>query len=264
MTETEDAEELKFMEYRYYIKDCVRQVQTEMALGNVRSENSLLQNIERVSEFIGAVEAFTFFNNSAPYEWNEIVTPELLAKHDNDLGAVAITVTNQVVSNDVYSEIAQTDGYRFLTEGKQTKKIRWKIDGENRPITLREMWKTRASLYDYLSPQRIVNYKGKTLAIYKRDEDETTGEVSYTFLLEHSDAALIWKSKRVFSEPKSEENSVEYYEEQKTETLLHYKCPSEELSLVEVQTLEQFNEYYSQGHELAEDIYDISEFTFVI
>ena len=259
-----DDEELKFLEYRNFVNDCIKQIQAEMAFSNIKSEEDLFQHINRVSEFVDAVEAFTFFNNSAPYEWNEFVTPELFAKHDSDLGAIAIAVTNQVVSNDVYSEISQTEGYRFLTEGKRTKKIKWKIDNENRPITLREMWKARASLYDHLRSHQLVNYKGKTLAIYKRDEDTTTGEVSFTFLLEHSDDALIWKSKRVFSEPQVRENSVENYEEQKTEILLHYGCPSEELWLVEVQTIDQFNEYYSQGHELAEEIYEVSQFPFVI
>jgi len=257
-------DELKFLEYRQHIKECVRQIQLEMSLGNIRSEDSLLQNIERVSQFIGAVDCFTFFQNSAPYEWDVIITPELISAHKNDLSAVVLEAVNHIVTQDVLAEVQKTDANRYLTEGRRTKKIRWKIDGEKRPITLREMWKARAALYDNLSPHQLVNYKGKTLAIFKRDEDTTTDEVSYTFLLEHDDPALIWKSKRHFSEPNQSENSVEYYEEQKTETLLHYGCPSEDLWLVEVQTIEQFNEYYSQGHELAEEIYEVSQFPFVI
>jgi hypothetical protein len=257
-------DELKFLEYRQHIRECGRQIQLEMSLGNITSEDSLLQHIDRVSQFIGAVESFTFFQNSAPYEWNEIITPELISAHDSDLSAVVLEAVNQFVIQDVLSMVMQTDAYRFLTEGMQTKKIRWKIDGEDCPIKMREMWKARASLYDHLSPQQLVNYKGKTLAIFKRDEDTTTGEVSFTFLLEHNDPALIWKSKRHFSEPKQMENSVDYYEEQKCELLPYYGCPHEKLWLIEVQTVEQFNDQYCTETETEEDFYSLQDFEYVL
>jgi hypothetical protein len=255
--------DLKFLVYRRHVRDCVGQIQTEMALGYVKSEDSLLQHIASVTMFDGAVEAFTFFNNSAPYEWSEYVTPELLAKCNNDLGMVAIAVTNQVVTNDVYSAISETDGYRLLTEGKQTKKIRWKIENQDvRRFTLREVWKSHASLYDHLIPHQIRNYKGKSLAVFRRDEGD--GDISYTILLEHEDPTLIWKSKRHYVEHTPPVNSVEYYEEQKCEVLLHYDCPSDSLWLTEVQTSEQFYEHFCTDTEAEEGFYGLHDYEFVI
>jgi len=256
-------EELKFLEYRLYINDCVRQVQAEMALGNIKSEESLLQHIERVTQFDGAVEAFAFFNNSAPYEWYEFVTPVLMASNNYDLGVVAIAATNQVVSNDVYSTISETEGYRFLTEGKQTKKIRWRIENQDiRRFTLREEWKSQVALYDHLAPFQIRNYKGKSLAVYRKDEGD--GDISYTILLEHDDPTLIWKSKRHYVEISPPVGSVEYYEEQKCEILLHYGCPSDSLWLTEVHTSDQFYEHFCTDVEAEEDYYGLQGYEFVI
>ena len=256
-------EDLKFLDYRLYIKDCVREVQAEMALGNVKSEDSLLQNIERVSQFNCATEAFTFFNNSAPYEWNEFVYPELMEANCNDLGAVAIAITNQVVSGDVYSAISETDGYRFLVEGKQTKRIRWKIENDDvRKFTLREVWKSQVALYDHLSPIQIRNYKGKSLAVYRRDEGD--GDINFIILLEHDDPALIWKSKSHYVEKNPLASSIEYYEGQKCEVLLYHGCPHDSLWLIEVQTSEQFYEHFCTDTEAEEDFYSLSSYDFVI
>ncbi len=256
-------EELRFLEYRNYINDCVKQVQTEMALGNVRSEESLRQNIERVSEFIVSVEAFAFFSNSAPYEWYEFVTPDLMKTHEHDLVAVVLAVVNWVVSQDTYSQISRTDGYRYLTEGRRTKKIRCKIDGEDRRITLREVWKVRCSLYDHLAPYRIDSYKGRTLAVYRREGGDD-GEVSFTVLLEHKDPCLVWKSKRQYEESKPLENSAEYYEEQKCEVLLHHGADAGSLWLTEVQTTEQFYEHFCTETESEDDFYGLGEYEFVV
>jgi hypothetical protein len=257
-------DELRFLEYKQHIKECVRQIQLEMSLGNIRSEEVLQQNIDRVSQFTSSVKAFTFFQNSAPYEWTEIITRKLLKKHQYDLSTVIMEAVNKKLAQDLYTELSQTDAYRFLTDGMQTKKIRWKIDGEDCPIKLREMWKSRASLFDHLSPYQLVNYKGKTLAIYKRDEDTNTGEVSFTFLLEHTDPALIWKSKKHFSEPKQMENSVDYYEEQKCEILLHYGCPQDQLWLVEVQKSGEFNEQHCTESESEDDFYGLQDYEYVV
>ena len=256
--------ELRFLNYRLHVKDCVQKVQTEMATGNIRSEESLLKKIDRASMFLDPIQAFILFQTAAPYDWSKYLTPELMEVHDYNLGLVVITVANMVVSNDVYSEISRTDGYRFLTEGRHTKRIRWKIDDNTgiHRFTLREIWKAHASLFDHLSPFQIRNYKGKSLAVYRRDEGD--GDISYTILLEHNDPTLIWKSKSHYVEQKPPANSIEYYEEQKCEILLHYGCPADQLWLTEVQTVDQFNEFYSTQDESADEMYGLQDYDYVL
>jgi len=89
-------------------------------------------------------------------------------------------------------------------------------------------------------------------------------EVSFSALLEHDDPTLVWKSKRHFIESKSTENSVDYYEELKCTALLEHGCPDEALWLTEVQTVDQFNEYYSTDDESAEDFYGLQDYEFVV
>lgn len=258
----DNQEDLRFLTYKLHIRDCVRQVQIEMGLGNIDSEESLLEVIDRVSQFESASESFFFFHLSAPYEWSEYVTDELLKAHDYDLGLVAISVASMVVSSDVYSEIAQTEGYRHLIEGKQTRKILVRFDGEPRRITLREMWKSRAALFDHLSSSQISIHNGKTLAIYRRDEG--SDEICFSVLLEHDDPTLVWKSKRHFIESKPVKNSIDYYEEMKCDALLHHGCPDESLWLTEVQTVDQFDQYFSTDDQTAAEFYGLEDYDFVV
>jgi len=258
----DNQEDLRFLTYKLHIRDCVRQVQIEMGLGNIDSEESLLEVIDRVSQFESASEAFFFFHLSAPYEWSEYVTDELMKAHNHDLGLVAISVASTVVSSDVYSEITQTEGYRFLIEGKQTRKILVNFDGEPRRITLREMWKSRAALIFHLSSSKISIHNGKTLAIYRRDEG--SDGISFSVLLEHDDPTLVWKSKRHFIESKPVKNTIDYFEEQKCEALLHHGCPEDSLWLVECTTVDQFNQYYSTDDQTAAEFYGLDDYEFVL
>ncbi|MBT4642213.1 MAG: hypothetical protein HOC09_25635 [Deltaproteobacteria bacterium] len=130
----DNQDDLRFLAYKLHIRDCVWQVQAEMSLGNINDEESLLEVIDRISQFESASEAFFFFQLSAPYEWSEYVTDELMKKHNYDLGLVAISVASMVVSCSVYSEISQTEGYRFLYEGKRT---RWSYSVETKICRLK-------------------------------------------------------------------------------------------------------------------------------
>lgn len=233
-----------------------------MANGHIDSEDTLREVIERVSTFDGYCEAFIFFTNSVPHEWSEFDIPEFLGAHDNDLGAVALAITNQVVTEAVFDAISQTEGYRLLTEGRHTKRLRWTIEDTEHVFTLREIWKARAALYVQLTPTQIRQHHGTSVAVYKRDEGEEGH--SYTVLMEHDDPTLIWKSKRYYVEKETAEQTVEYYEEQKVERLLHWGCPSDQFWLTEVQTVDQFNEHFCSETEVDEDYYGLNDFDFVV
>lgn len=244
----DDNNENRFGRYWKYIDDCVSSVQGEMALRNIEDEESLMQCIESRSELLGTMAAFEFFNQS-PYEWSDYLTPDLLKLHKNDLGMIALAITNQVVSHDVFAKLSETDGYRFLVEEKKTKTIDWMINGQKTTIKLKEYWASRAAIFDHLPPFEITQIDGNELTIY-RDGDELA------FILTHDDSSLVWRSKRYSTKA---DLSVDDYESKKAETLRKYGIPESRLWLTEVQTVDQFYEHYCTEAELEEDYYSLKE-----
>ncbi len=253
---TDDEINERFQEYWRYIDSCVRDVQTEMGLRNIDNEESLVQSIESKSEFICSTEAFTFFNDQSPYEWREYATAEMLELHNYDLGMMILSIVNSAVSIDVFRKLAITDGYRFLTEGRETKTISWMINGKPQEIVMREYWRSRSAIYDHLPAIEITEYEGKELTVYQESDSE-----DFAFILAHDDPTLIFRSKWISSE---QELTVDDYESRKVETLLEYGFPESELWLTEVQTVEDFNNYYSLDEEVAEKVYGIGDCSFVL
>ena len=254
-----DNNNLRFQEYWKYIDSCLSSVQEEMGLSNIEDEESLMQCIESRSQILGTVEAFEFFNNHSPYEWSDHFQPEMLKQHNNDLGMIALAITNQIIIGDVFSKLSSTDGYRFLTEGRKTMVIEWKINHKLRKIKLREYWKSRSAIYDYLAPITITEYKGNELTVYQEGEHDGGGDLA--FILAHNDPALVWRSKR---HPLKQEYTVDEFESKKASFLRKFGFPESELWLTEVQTVKDFNNYFSTEDALAEDYYGISDCLFVL
>ena len=135
-------EEETYGEYCRYIEKSVKSIQTEMSLGNIKTEETLVEVVERVSAFIVQEEAFAFFNNHAPYEWKEYVNEEELKRFAYHLGALALHIANSVVSIDVFEELQYTAGYNFLIGEGEKSSIRLKNGSR---VVLEKHWKADAS-----------------------------------------------------------------------------------------------------------------------
>ena len=243
----------RFKEYYRHVEKCMKTVQSEMALGNIKTEDTLVQQMERVSEFISQEEAFAFFNTNAPYEWKEYVNAEELKRFDYDLGALVLYITSSVVSIDVFRKIQHTPGYEFLIGEGKTTSFRLK-DGSR--LVLKEHWKVDAAGYDYLPPLEITIFEDQTLTTYQEGD---SGNPIY--VLSHPDPALIWISESVISKPS---RKIAEYEKMKCETLVKFGCPEDQLWLVEVQTTQEFVEFFSNQIPDPISYYDLHPFHFVI
>jgi hypothetical protein len=241
----------RFKEYYSRVDGWVKDVQSEMALGNIKSEESLVQVIERVSAFIVKEEAFAFFNSHAPYEWQEY--KDELKRFDHDLGAMVLHITNSVVSIDVFRNLQLTAGYEFLIgEGE---KCSIQLSDRSR-VVLKEHWKADAGGYDYLAPLEILPVKDQTLSIYKEDEDGDP-----VFVLSHPDPALIWISELVVPKP---DKGIAEYEKLKSQTLKKNGCPENQLWLIEVQTVGEFALFYKDQTSDPVGFYNLHGFHYVV
>ncbi|MBT4290785.1 MAG: hypothetical protein HOD92_25945 [Deltaproteobacteria bacterium] len=184
------------------------------------------------------------------------------SKHDNDLGAAALEVTNQLLMDEVYNCISKSASYLFMMGEKHTKRIKIDIGERERAITLREVWKSRTILFKHLTPERLETYGNDSLAIYRRDEDEDG--YSFTVLMTHIDSTLIWKSKRHYVTTEPEKNSIKYYLDQKCDVLLHYNCPSEYLNLVQILPIEEFTERHIANDAADKEKCELLGFEYVI
>jgi len=246
-------DEERFEEYSRYIKNCVQTVQTEMALGTIKTEETLVQHIESVSEFIVQEEAFAFFNTQSPYEWREYVNKDELKRFNNDLGALVLHITNVVVSIDVFRMIQDSPGYDFLIGEGKTHSIRLP-DGSR--VVLKEHWKADAGGFDYLAPLEITTFEDQILTTYQEGD---CGNPVY--VLSHPDPALIWIGETVIPKPSK---TVTQYEKLKCKTLIKYGCPEDQLWLTEVQTVEEFRVFYKDQIPDPVGFYNLHRFHYVL
>ncbi|MBT4290786.1 MAG: hypothetical protein HOD92_25950 [Deltaproteobacteria bacterium] len=77
MTEI-DEEDFGLLAYQNRLTRSVEAVQTEMSMGHITSDEELRQCIDRVSGFTDPRQAFLFFTNSIPHQWQEYVTPNMI------------------------------------------------------------------------------------------------------------------------------------------------------------------------------------------
>ncbi len=177
-------DELRFAEYFNYVNNCIKQVQCEMALGNIDSQQVLLQVAKRDCEILNSLQAYELINNHSPYEWENLVNRDLCKALKYNLANIICSVANQTVVEDVLSKLMETEGYRFLI-GKALFTSMMLPDG--RKVIFQEKWRSNVEGSDYLAPLEITSHENKELSIYQEG-----GDNPLIYVLEHSDPALAW------------------------------------------------------------------------
>ena len=245
--------EPEFKKYYRHVEKHVKAVQSEMGLGIIKTEETLVQHIERISAFNSQEKAFAFFNTKAPYQWKEYINETELKRFDYDLGALVLYVANTVVSIDVFRKIQHTPGYEFLIGEGKTKSFRLK-DGTR--LILKEHWKVDERTYDRYMPLELDVVEEQVLTTYEGKVSEVP-----VYVMTHPDPALFWIGESVVPKPSKE---ITHYEEGKTKTLSKYGCPEDQLWLTEVQAVEEFETFFHDQISDPIGFYDLHRFHFVI
>lgn len=133
--------------------------------------------------------------------------------------------------------------------------VTYRIKRNNASLTPSH-WKTDATGYDYLAPLKITQIEDQTLTIYKEGDSG-----SPVYVLSHQDPALIWISQVVITKPS---RRVAEYEGIKCKTLQKYGCPKDQLRLIEVQTVEEFDRFYKDQSPDPLSYYDLHRFHYVL
>jgi|APSaa5957512622_1039677.scaffolds.fasta_scaffold54388_2 hypothetical protein len=240
-------------EYNKTIENIVKTVQVEMHLAEIQSEEALVQYIETESKFTDASEAFAFFNDHAPYEWDEYINEEALQQHEFDLEKLVIEVVNSALSIDIFRKLQNTAGYEFLIGEPQLISI--KLDNGDK-VLLKEHWKIKSCEYDGFPCAIIGDVDGKVLNKYQENESSIP-----VYDLEHNDPTLVYISEKIIPKP---DHSVEHYEALKVEKLKSFGCPESELWLTEVQTIEAFEVLYGNDNYDPISEFDLHEYFYVV
>ena len=222
------------MVYDNYIESCIRKIQKELSRGDIQSTAGLQEIVREVVKFHDSVEAYKFFNSYAPYDWEKHMTASIIERFKFDLDSIVLAVVNTVIFSDVYEEVEKLPCYKFLNGEKKRRSILLKT-GEK--VIFEEYWKSEE---DYFTPITILpnKFEGKELKIFKQGLDSPL-----CYILEHSDASLVWIGKTVISAPLQ---SVEFFKENKIDMLRKHGCPAYEILNIKIQTISEFEEIGNQ------------------
>ena len=178
--------ENQFAEYQRYLEVCLDMVLTALGTGSISNEEELKETVYMVCRFESCEEGFIFILKNAPVIWNEMVPKEFFEHFQYNIKKIIHATCDSIVANDVYALLMNTDGYRFLTKGSQSKNI--KVMKGKKPIKLREHWICAVKQYQDSDLLETFNYDNQILSIYQNESEKR-----YIYFLDHHDIALVWK-----------------------------------------------------------------------
>ena len=241
------------VDYWEYVQTCVEKIIAHMASGRIDSEESLIHYIDQICLISNPVKAFEAFHRVSPYEWKDHVNDGLLAKFDYDLGQVAINVYHGVVSNDIYSEVTDTEAYRYLTEGAMRMSLNL---GNGQRVVFCEYWEYEANFLNLNSTIQLSTIGSKLLRLFQRGENK-----SHVYILDHEELGLTWISEKIIEAPKK---SLAEFNSHLFESLSQKGCPINSLKDIKIQLVDGLSEMLKDESFDPVDYYDLHEFHYVI